>query len=258
MRRGLVLLCAAVFGCSLTSPAAPVPQRAASPATVAAPTPPAPPPEVGLEFVVAHTAGASPGARLPLLVALHGYGDSPERFIQLFDALPFPARVVALRGPHPMQDGASWFPIGDGAPGPFLASVDRVARALDALPGRFSTCGRPLLTGFSQGAMLTFAVAARSPGSIRAAVPIAGRLPDFARPARAPTAPRLPVVTALHGTDDRRIAFAQGEDATRALTALGFSATLRAFPGVGHAVPFEVRQALYEALGVGAAGACDR
>jgi phospholipase/carboxylesterase len=238
---GLVALAA----CSLT--------REPAPPILPAP-PPAPAPRVAeapvrLGFVTRVTADADAQARLPMIVAVHGLGDRPEDFITLFAALPFAARVVAVRGITPYGDGFTWFPPGDAdrEPGAFLAATRAIAADLPALTRRFPTCGAPVITGFSQGGMLAFAVAAHAPGALRAAIPLAGRLPAAALPAAPPTAP-LPWVTALHGMSDARIAFDLGDEAVRALRRLGFAATMRPFEGVGHTVSPAMRAVLYDEL----------
>ncbi|MFO0628950.1 MAG: hypothetical protein U0325_25470 [Polyangiales bacterium] len=243
--------------CSLTREPAP-PQPLVPPAaTTPAPTRAAPEVPVRLGFVVRVTAGADVNARLPMIVAVHGLGDRPEDFATLFDALPFAARVVALRGLAPFGDGFTWFPPGeaDRDPAPFLAATRAIAADLPALTQRFPTCGAPVLTGFSQGGMLTFAVAAHAPHTLRAAIPLAGRLPTTAMPATAPAGP-LPWVSALHGMSDARIAFDAGDESVRALRRLGFAATMRPFAGVGHNLPPPVRAVLFDELRRALGNAC--
>jgi phospholipase/carboxylesterase len=249
-----VLLGSLLFAaCSLTrEPAPPLP-------LAPSPTPPPAAPEilVRLGVVTRVTAGADVNARLPMVVAVHGLGDRPEDFVTLFDALPFPARVVALRGITPYGEGFTWFPPGeaDRDPAAFLAATRAIAADLSALTRRFPTCGAPVLTGFSQGGMLTLAVAAHAPSALRAAIPLAGRLPSSALPTAPPTAP-LPWVTALHGMSDARIAFDAGDESVRALRRLGFAATMRPFAGVGHTVSPAMRAVLFDELRRALGNAC--
>ena len=53
---------------------------------------------------------------------------------------------------------------------------------------------------------------------------------------------------AFHGERDRRIPFADGEEAVQRLQAAGYQATMRSFPGVGHGVPEVMRVPLLTAL----------
>jgi phospholipase/carboxylesterase len=47
------------------------------------------------------------------VIAIHGLGDSPERFRPLFDQLGVPARLIVARALDPWPVGSSWFPIDD-------------------------------------------------------------------------------------------------------------------------------------------------
>src|SRR5688500_4887518 len=88
--------------------------------------------EAPLVFVERVTGGADPADTLPLVIALHGLGDTPERFIALYADLPLKARVIAPRAPTPHGPGASWFPIAGGSGAAareagIRASAERVA-----------------------------------------------------------------------------------------------------------------------------------
>lgn len=255
MRARVSLVALLALGCSLTagpaSPPAPPPAPVAARAPTERPTVAA-----GVRYVVRETGGAGPEDRLPLIIAVHGLGDRPEAFLDVFEGLPLRARIVAVRGLDPYLDGFAWFPLGgaDGEGGAFRRAVDALAAAIPEVARQRPTCGLPVITGFSQGGMLSFALAARAPAIVRAAVPIAGRLPMSMLPLALPD-PR-PEVTALHGTADGRIPFAQGDTSVQALRARGFRAEMRAFEGVGHVIPPPVRAALFDALRRYTAGGC--
>ena len=68
------------------------------------PRQPAEPAAYPLAFQVVYTAGAEPSQRLPMIVALHGLGDTPARFAALFAGFPEPARVVSAP-PAPAKSG---------------------------------------------------------------------------------------------------------------------------------------------------------
>lgn len=203
----------------------------------------------GLDYVERVTGGARAQARLPLIVALHGLGDRPRSFVHLFDGLDTQARVIVLRAPLPFHGGYSWFAMGDDAT---LAvgirqAAQRVERAMMELEKRRPTLGRPIVTGFSQGGMLSFAIAALYPTRIAAAYPMGGMLPAPLRPAKRPAA-RLPEIIAMHGEADPRVPIGKSRSAVAALQALGYSAELEPFPGVGHAVPYAMRHELFGLL----------
>lgn len=241
-RAWLLLLVALAAGCHhKTAPRPAASSERASPSAV-----PAPDTFAGLDYVERVTGGAPAEARLPLIVALHGLGDRPRSFVHLFDGLDARARVIALRAPLPYYGGYSWFNmVGDNAPAAGIRhAADQVARAMAEIVRTRPTLGRPIVTGFSQGGMLSFAIAALYPGRIAAAYSMGGMLPPALRPAKRPDGP-LPPVVALHGQADPRVPIAKAQSAVAALRALGYRAELWPFPDVGHAVPYPMRHELF-------------
>jgi phospholipase/carboxylesterase len=200
-----------------------------------------------LASLIFTTGSAGADETLPLLIVMHGLGDTPEHFASLFRDLGAKARVAAVRAPDPYGDGFSWYPIDD--PQRRSAAIERSAARVVALAKELAaehkTRGLPIVTGFSQGGVLSFAVAALYPSSIRAAFPIAGLLDDRLAIKKAP---KLPTVHAFHGTDDARIPLAGGEKGVKRLQEAGFSARLTRLQGLGHSISPALRAALFDAL----------
>lgn len=199
-----------------------------------APPPPVPQTEL-LPGALTIRTGASASAPEVVVVAMHGLGDRPERFGQLFEAFATPARVFLPAAPHPYNDGYSWFTASRTDEAAFAADLAAQADALAA-----QLIGRPILTGFSQGGMLAFAVAVRHPDRISAAYPVGGTLPASLIPDRTRLGGSAPIV-ALHGEADDRVDYAQTAAAIEGLKAAGFDATLRSYPDVGHTITTQMR-----------------
>jgi phospholipase/carboxylesterase len=185
---------------------------------------------------------------LPMVVAVHGLGDNPESFARVFDAYDGPMRIIVLQGITPFHDGYSWFDLSSGldsedATRGVAFAAEQIESTLEELPNKYPTVGKPILTGFSQGGMLSFTVAARRPDLIQAAIPMAGFLPKKLMPTEKPTS--IAPIYALHGDADARIAISLAKESVAALSALGYTATIESFAGVGHSLPLEVRAALY-------------
>lgn len=199
-------------------------------------------------------------ARLPLIVAIHGLGDRPENLLALVDRCGLPARVVALRGPEPYHDGFSWFGVAFGPDGASVdaaqvaAAADSVASQITELVRERDVVGKPILTGFSQGGILSYAVAVRHPDAIGLAVPMSGGLPPSLTPS-GPPPPGAPSIRAVHGRDDRVLPLAEAVATDAALRAAGWDAELLPFDGVGHGVPAPVHRAVCERLAAGVAAA---
>ncbi len=263
MRCLSLVLALTLLGCeSAPAPSKTAPDPAATPRT---PTPAsagprrglqakpiAPPKAGGLYYLERATGGASLQERLPLVVALHGLGDSAGPFLRLFEGFDKKARIVALRAPEKFGGGFSWFDFlgskndekkrADN----IAAAADRVAEAIAELRATKPIVGKPIVTGFSQGGMLSFALAVRHTEELSAALPIGGALPSSLVPLEMPKQP-VPII-ALHGGADARVPIAPTRRTVAALKKLGVSATLREFPGVRHSIPPEVQKELFSLL----------
>lgn len=183
---------------------------------------------------------------------MHGLGDRPESFGELFASFDGKARVVILRAPDAWGDGFSWFPFrpndGDALRSRGMSdAAERVVAMLGVLTARRPTRGKPIVTGFSQGGMLSFTIFARHPELVQAAFPIGGALPEPLWPSAdaAHSAARL---VALHGESDDRVPLGPTRAAVDALGRRGFEARIETFPGVGHRIPAELRARYFELL----------
>lgn len=177
-----------------------------------------------------------------LVVLLHGVGSCAADLAPvgrlLADRLP-ETRVLVPDGFQPFDGGGSgrqWFSVSGVTP------VNRAARVDAALPPLLDwietrrieagvAAGDVALLGFSQGAIMSLAAAARG-AALGAVVAFAGRLVD---PVLAATeaSPRLLL---LHGSDDRVIPAVEGRDAANRLSAAGFRGEFRLQPGHGHGI----------------------
>lgn len=196
----------------------------------------------GLEIV---TGGARKTDRLPVIVALHGYGGAPEEITRLFDTFTGKARVIAPHGAERAHAGWGWFPADRPAyehPERVAAASDRVVAAIAHAP---AGCGKPIVIGFSQGGMLSWAVAARAPERILAAIPLAGLLPNQLWPKKT-TSP--PPVFAYHGDADNVVPLDEDEMTRDAFVAAGYAVTFKRMPNVRHRVTPEMVSDLYAVL----------
>jgi phospholipase/carboxylesterase len=184
-----------------------------------------------------------------MVVAIHGLGDRPESFAAAVGTIGVPARIILPRGLDAYEGGWSWFPFTSrGRDMDELArgiggAADRLAAALAELQRTRPTRGLPIVTGFSQGGMLTYALAVRHPDVVGAAFPLSGMLPPPLWPT-AKGAGRYPNIVAYHGDADRLVPVFAARETVARLKELGFTAELRESPGVGHTVPPEVRREL--------------
>jgi phospholipase/carboxylesterase len=196
------------------------------------------------------TGGASPGDRLPLVIALHGYGDSPQGFATVFAGFTGRARVVLPHSDMPMGTGYMWFElhgVGDSKDSPITAQMaDAIMAFATNVAKNRPTAGKPIIAGFSQGGALAYTIAVRHPTAIAAAIPISGWFPRSLLPAARLS--RVPPVFSFHGDADSRVPVRMARHAKANLEAIGIPVTLRELPGVEHTIPADARSAIFEVL----------
>ncbi|WP_248361329.1 alpha/beta hydrolase [Anaeromyxobacter oryzae] len=154
----------------------------------------------------------APTPRPPLLVLLHGIGA---------DELDPRLAVASLRAPYEAEPmGHAWYAVDwrtTPPTGDFEQAEESRAALVALLPALAREHGtdpaRTFLLGFSQGAILSLAVALTAPGLVRGIVLHSGRvLPGLA--ARVPPAAALAGLDALvlHGTQDDVIPVRRGRE----------------------------------------------
>lgn len=201
-----------------------------------------------LEVVI----GADADARLPLVVFFHGRGDRAHRtWIRGFAE---PARYVFPEAKAAFGSGFSWFSYiageadTDVVAAAIAGSTENVHAMLEALVSERPTRGKPIVSGFSQGGHLSFALALLHPESVAFALPVGGDLPEPLWPAHKAAGTQYPAIVALAGREDRVIRFASTERTVNALRERGFDVTLHAFDGAGHELRSDMQQLLHDEL----------
>ena len=207
--------------------------------------------EPTLRYRTLLTAGASEGQALPLLIAVHGWGDTPRGFVGLFEDLPIQARVILPGGPDLRKKGGlSWYPIRGASPEQteqgLRRSVALVLKLMRSVQREQPTLGKPVLTGFSQGGAVSFAMAALHPEALGSALPISGYLP--LEPGATAKRGKGLVVNALHGEADEVVPVHKAERAVKTLRERGARAALHRFPRRGHSVLGPMRKKLHALL----------
>jgi phospholipase/carboxylesterase len=209
-------------------------------------------PASSLDVVERVVAAADPDAPLPVLIAVHGLGDTPESFCGFIaGGVDRPARILCPRAPQAWGHGYSWFPPPSTAAdfGDLAAGIERAGEQVAALArsvgARPSTVGHPLLVGYSQGGMIAYYVAMRHAQLLSAVVPIAGMLPPSLR--RVPQGPEIPVF-AFHGLVDELVPYAEARATVDALRSGWPHARLQQYAGVGHRLSETMRADVFATL----------
>jgi phospholipase/carboxylesterase len=210
-------------------------------------------PRVGeIHYLELVTANADPESPLPMIVAIHGLGDSPQGFRTLLEQFDRPARVILPRALDAHDEGWSWFPIRardrdiDALARGIDHAADVLAPAIAQLTRQRPTIGKPIVTGFSQGGMLSFALAVEHGELFTAALPIGGWLPDPLWPTSANAS--APPILAFHGDADAAVRYEPTKLCVEQLRGLGYRAELRTYVGVGHMISPDIHADLLQSL----------
>ena len=189
---------------------------------------------------------------LPLVVLLHGRGDRPRIPGGPFSGVPIPMRLVIPRGPLRLGAGFAWMLASvthgkaDVLSDALWQRTHHLAALIDTLQRTLPTLGRPIVAGFSQGALLAFSLALHRPDVVGGAFPLAGWVPPGLMPAF-PVAPEFRVsIRSVHGVDDPVMPVAPTRDVVAMLRALEWEVELVEFEGVGHVMSAEMN-ATFEA-----------
>ena len=206
---------------------------------------PAPNPEPKLRFVEVVTRGADTNDTLPLLIGVHGLGDTPQQFWRAVERRfeTKPVRMIFPAGPREHGGGYAWFSSEafSASPADYAKAIqsagDELATFIQTMSQSRPTLGKPIVFGFSQGGILAFYTAIHHGELIDMAIPIAGALPNKLLPSGKGT---FAPVTAFHGMEDKRLSFDGSRHVIEILEKYGGTATLKPFPFAGHTVTPEM------------------
>jgi phospholipase/carboxylesterase len=174
----------------------------------------------------------------PILVLLHGLGADEHDLMGLADELDPRLLVVSIRAPLDYGNGGyAWFDIQWDASGvrivpeQALLSLEVLVETLRMLPEALGvTPSQILLGGFSQGAMMSVAVAFADPFLISGVISMSGRLvPDFVPAEPLKETSDLPFLV-QHGTVDGVLPVAGSRLMREQLEAMGCSVTYKEYP----------------------------
>ncbi|MCA9488803.1 MAG: dienelactone hydrolase family protein, partial [Myxococcales bacterium] len=182
---------------------------------------------------------------LPLIVAIHGNNGRPERMLAMVDSCGLRARVLAPRAPRQTPNGWTWFDLWTSNPEHFDAPeavrmADLLATQIRRYVSERPTVGAPVVTGFSQGGILTYTVAARSPEVVGAAVPISGVV---FRSMMKEGAAKPPKIRALHPELDPQAPLRVVRKVVEGFQQEGVDIELEVIEGVAHGFGEEMRPA---------------
>lgn len=192
-----------------------------------------------------YRAPQNPSEASPVIIMLHGFGSDENDLFSFAGELPDTYTIISLKAPIPMQPyGNAWYNIYfDNGDGKFsdtaeaIKSRDLIVKCIDEIVEKYNIIKDEItLLGFSQGTILSFAVALSYPQKVKNIIGLSGyinedlliedyELNDFGHLN----------VYASHGSVDQVIPVIWGRRTKPYLEKLNINCTYSEFP-VGHGV----------------------
>lgn len=181
----------------------------------------------------------------PLLLLLHGYGSNEEDLFSFASELPDDCYVISARAPFDMMYGSyAWYAINFDADenkfsdiGQARASRDIIAGFIDELVSNYAIDEEDVtLIGFSQGCILSYAVAVSYPEKVRRVVAMSGYFnPEIAVDDYLENDFSNLKIFASHGSVDQVVPVEWAQKAAPYLKSIGIDIVYKEYP-VGHGV----------------------
>ena len=178
----------------------------------------------------------------PLVMLLHGYGSNENDLFSFAEYLHPSLLVVSLRAPHALTVmGHAWYSIHfDAEQGKWsddaeaIGSRELVLQFLDELLEIHPYDGSQVhLLGFSQGAILSYALGLTHPKRFASVIALSGYLNENIT--QLPEPEDAPALYAAHGSLDEVVPYDWGQRSVVLLQQKGFAIQFDSFP-VGHTV----------------------
>lgn len=181
----------------------------------------------------------------PVLIMLHGYGSDANDLFSFASELPEELFIISAQAPYPLPPyGNAWYAINfDSVQGKFsddfqaIESRNKIVRFIDEVVENYPVDPNNIsLLGFSQGTILSYAVALSYPERVKNVVALSGYINTeiLEKDYRSKDFSKLSIY-ASHGTQDQVIPVSWARKNPEILKSLGIDHTYSEFP-VGHGV----------------------
>lgn len=181
----------------------------------------------------------------PAIIMLHGFGSDENDLFAFANELPAKYAVFSLKAPIKMQPfGNAWYNIYfDNSQGKFsddqqaIESRELVSQCIDEIIEKYPVDESNItLLGFSQGTILSFAVALSYPKKVKNVIGLSGYInPDILKNGYATNDFSGLNIYTSHGTQDQVIPIQWARKTKPFLENLGIDCTYSEFP-IGHGV----------------------
>ncbi len=181
----------------------------------------------------------------PVLILLHGYGSNEEDLFSFASELPDTYYIVSVRAPFDIGYGSyAWYAINFDADENKFSDIpqaqksrDLIANFIDELLSKYSIdTNKVTLVGFSQGCILSYAVAVSYPQKIQRVVGMSGYFnSQIAKEGFEKNNFENLKIFSSHGSQDQVVPVTWGRKAQPELSQLGIDIVYKEYP-IGHGV----------------------
>lgn len=199
--------------------------------------------DLALKYLVQQPAKVNGDTKL--IILLHGYGSNEADLFGLKDVLPKNSIIVAARAPYTIQNGAyQWYELKEvngkreGNVDQIEKSRELVSKFISQVSAKYKMAARQVyLSGFSQGAMMSYATGLTEPAKLRGIAPLSGKMyAAMKAKVKADNATKSLRIFVAHGTADKMIPYADGKDAVTFLQVLGLKPEFHTYEGMEHTI----------------------
>lgn len=194
--------------------------------------------DLSLSYVLRAPSGAADSDALPLVFVLHGRGADANDLAELAPMMGSGYRFIFPNAPEPFEPapgftfGYTWFDGWPAEPGSIKRSRQLLLLFIDEILERYKTPpGKVILSGFSQGGLMSIDAGFRTKQRLAGIVVMSGAVYEEDLP---PFTPNIPVLM-VHGTEDDMIPVLAARRARRVLESHGVEPEYDEFP-MGHFV----------------------
>jgi len=166
------------------------------------------------------------GKELPMLIALHGYGDNANNFARVLDGIDFPVRLIV---PEAYYGKKSWYPLENQLRG-IPIEGRKLQSFIIAIIKKYEPAGKPVLYGFSQGGNLALYLTLWDPVRFSYVVIEGACLPESLHPEIRRLDVAYPTISQHHGANDMIYDISQVRREFSNIHRLGLPITLKAWP----------------------------
>lgn len=183
-----------------------------------------------------------------LILLLHGVGSNEEDLFRFAGQLPADKVVISARAPYTLSPGKyAWYEV-DFSSGKPVFNQEQAGKSLQVLKLFINQLTEKYqidrtqvyLTGFSQGAILSYSAGLTFPEKITGIAALSGRVLEEIRPMikNTPQLAKLKVFIA-HGTEDRVLPVQYAREAKELIGQYGLALSYHVYP-MGHGIDHQV------------------